>query len=101
MQKFDDSTNVLNEWVKKQRDFVEGVYLLINKLDEINKINDYSEEFWKSTKKGLNDAVGSIQGSVEKLNDELGKIDEHFYERLATTLSELDRCIETMINGKE
>lgn len=101
MQKFDDSTNVLNEWVKKQRDFVEGVYLLINKLDEINKINDYSEEFWKSTKKGLNDAVGSIQGSIEKLNNELGKIDEHFYERLATTLSELDRCIEAMINGKE
>lgn len=101
MQKFDDSTNVLNEWVKKQRDFVEGVYLLINKLDDINKINDYSDEFWKNTKKGLNDAVESIQGSINNLNAGLEKIDEHFYNRLSATLSELDRCIQTMIKGKE
>lgn len=100
MQKFDDSTNVLNEWVRKQRDFVEGVTLLINKLDEINKINDYSEEFWKNTKKGLNDAVSAIRNSVNGLNSEISQIDEHFYDRLSATLSELDRCIQAMIQGR-
>ena len=100
MQKFDDSTKALNEWVKKQRNFVDGVNLLINKLDEINKINDYSEEFWKNTKKGLNDAVGAIRGSVDALNTEIGELDEHFYQRLNATLSELDTCIQAMIQGR-
>lgn len=100
MQKFDDSTTALNEWVRKQRDFVEGVTLLINKLDEINKINDYSEEFWKNTKKGLNDAVSAIRNSINGLNSEISQIDEHFYDRLSSTLSELDRCIQAMIQGR-
>lgn len=100
MQKFDDSTKSLNEWVKKQRNFVDGVNLLINKLDEINKINDYSEEFWKNTKKGLNDAIGSIRGSIDSLNNEIGELDEHFYQRLNATLSELDTCMQAMIQGR-
>ena len=100
MQKFDDSTKSLNDWVKKQRNFVDSVILLINKLDEINKINDYSEEFWKNTKKGLSDAVGSIRSSIDALNNEIGELDEHFYKRLNATLSELDTCMQAMIQGR-
>ena len=100
MQKFDDSTKSLNEWVKKQRNFVDGVNLLLNKLDEINKINDYSEEFWKTTKKGLNDAIGTIKGSIDALNNEIGELDEHFYQRLNATLAELDTCMQAMIQGR-
>ncbi len=100
MLKFDESTKSLNDWVRKQRSFVEGVTLLINKLDEINKINDYSEEFWKETKKGLNEAVGTIRGSINALNNEIGELDEHFYQRLNATLSELDTCMQAMIQGR-
>lgn len=100
MQKFDESSKALNEWIKKQRQFVDGVNLLINKLDDINKINDYSEEFWKNTKKGLNDAIGTIRGSIEALNNEIGELDEHFYKRLSATLSELDTCIQAIIKGR-
>lgn len=100
MQKFEDSTKSLNEWVKKQRNFVDGVNLLINKLDEINKINDYSEEFWKNTKKGLNDAIGTIKGSIDALNNGIGELDEHFYKRLDATLAELDTCMQAMIQGR-
>lgn len=100
MEKFDESTNKLNDWVKKQRNFVDGVNMLINKLDEISKIKDYSEEFWRETKKGMNDAIGMIRGSIDLLNKEIGEIDEHFYERLNATLSELDRCMQAMIQGR-
>lgn len=86
--------------MKRQRNFVDGVNLLINKLDEINKINDYSEEFWKNTRKGLNDAIGSIRGSIDALNNEIGELDEHFYQRLNATLSELDTCMQAMIQGR-
>ena len=40
MEKFDESTKILNDWVRKQRNFVDGVQLLIEKLDELNKIDD-------------------------------------------------------------
>ena len=100
MQQFSESSKTLNEWVKKQRNFVDGVNLLIQKLDEINKINDYSNEFWKETKRGLNDAVGLIRGSVNSLNEEISTLDEHFYQRLSATLSELDTCMQAMINSR-
>ena len=38
--------------------------------------------------------------SIDSLNKEIGEIDEHFYERLNATLSELDRCIQAMIQGR-
>lgn len=37
MVKFDDSTNKLNDWVRKQRNFVDGVQMLIAKLEEIER----------------------------------------------------------------
>ena len=41
MESFDASTKALNGWVRKQRNFVDGVTLLIEKLEEIAKIKDY------------------------------------------------------------
>ena len=51
MEKFDESTTKLNEWVRKQRNFVDGVTALIEKLDELNKLRDYGEQFWQSKKR--------------------------------------------------
>ena len=50
MESFNESTKTLNEWVRKQRNFVDGVQLLIAKLEELNKIRDYGDQFWKGTK---------------------------------------------------
>lgn len=99
MTQFDASTKSLNEWVRKQRNFVDGVTLLINKLDELNNLRNYSEEFWKETKKGMNDGVNIIKKGSEQLNQQLTNLDVKFYERLAATLSELDACIQAMVNG--
>ena len=38
MLQFEESTKSLNEWVRKQRNFVDGVQILIQKLEELNKI---------------------------------------------------------------
>ncbi|MBR1798503.1 MAG: hypothetical protein IJ761_01195 [Bacteroidales bacterium] len=100
MQAFNESTQTLNNWVRKQRQFVDAVNELILKLDEINKINDYSEEFWQDTRRGLNDAVASIRGTVDGLNNEISDLDQHFYQRLNATLSELDTCMQALINGR-
>ena len=100
MTKFDESTDKLNDWVRKQRNFVDAVVQLMSKLEEINKINDYSSQFWKETKKGMDDSVGMIKKTSESLNANLRGINQEFYERLASTLSELDACIQAMVRQK-
>ena len=100
MESFDASTKALNGWVRKQRNFVDGVTLLIEKLEEIAKIKDYGQEFWQGTKKNMEEGVGIIkQGSVT-LHQSLVDLDRQFYARLNTTLAELDTCIQAMIKGK-
>ena len=100
MESFDASTKALNGWVRKQRNFVDGVTLLIDKLEEIAKIKDYGQEFWQGTKKNMEEGVGIIkQGSVT-LQQSLADLDSQFYARLNTTLAELDTCIQAMIKGK-
>lgn len=101
MESFGASTKALNGWVRKQRNFVDGVTLLIEKLEEIAKIKDYGQEFWQGTKKNMKEGVGIIkQGSVT-LQRSLVDLDRQFYARLNTTLAELDTCIQAMIKGKQ
>lgn len=100
MIKFDNSTSKLNEWVRKQRNFVDGVQLLIKKLEELSSIRDYNKEFWQDTKKQLEEGVGFIKKGSESLNVQLTDLDKQFYSRLSATLAELDSCIQAMIKRK-
>ncbi len=100
MESFDASTKALNEWVRKQRNFVDGVTLLIEKLEELGKIKDYNEQFWAGTKKSLEEGVGILRQGSQTLRSSLTDIDRQFYARLNTTLAELDTCIQAMIKGR-
>lgn len=97
MESFDESTKTLNEWVRKQRNFVDGVQLLIAKLEEINKIRDYGEQFWKGTKDKMEEGVGILTRGSQTLNSQLTSLDRQFYGRLSATLAELDNCITKMV----
>ena len=97
MEAFDESTTSLNNWVKKQRNFVDGVTLLIQKLEELKKIKDYNEEFWKGTKRQMEDGVNIISRGTQTLNTQLSSLDQTFYRRLGATLAELDNCITKMV----
>lgn len=99
MQQFDESTRSLNDWVRKQRNFVDGVNALILKLEELNSLRNYSDEFWKETRKGMNDGISIIRDGSEQLNTQLTNLDNKFYSRLNATLAELDTCIQAMVNG--
>lgn len=97
MESFDESTKSLNEWVRKQRHFVEGVTALIAKLEELDKIRDYGEHFWKDTKQNMEEGVSIIANGSKTLNTQLKELDVQFYNRLGATLSELDNCITKMV----
>lgn len=97
MESFDSSTKALNEWVRKQRNFVDAVQILINKLEELDKIRDYGEQFWKGTKEKMEEGVSIIANSSQTLNRQLSSLDRQFYARLSATLAELDNCITKMV----
>ncbi len=97
MESFDESTKALNEWVRKQRNFVEGVQLLIQKLEDISKIKDYNDQFWKGTRQQMEEGVSIISKGTQTLNNQLTSLDQSFYRRLGATLAELDNCITKMV----
>lgn len=97
MEAFDASTKALNEWVRKQRNFVDGVQLLITKLEDIAKIKDYNEQFWKGTRQQMEEGVSIISKGTQTLNTQLTSLDQTFYRRLGATLAELDNCITKMV----
>ena len=97
MESFKESTKTLNEWVRKQRNFVDGVQLLIAKLEELNKIRDYGEQFWQGTKDKMEEGVGILTRGSQTLNSQLTSLDRQFYGRLSATLAELDNCITKMV----
>lgn len=100
-EQFDASTKALNDWVKKQRNFVDAVSLLIQKLDELNNIRNYGEEFWKETRTEMNKTVSTITKGADTLQTELAGIDRQFYQRLNVTLANLDACIQAMVKNNE
>lgn len=99
MEKFDESTNKLNEWVRKQRNFSDAVAVLILKLEELNEMRNYASTFWKDTKDGMNEAVNIVKSGTEQLNQQIVGLNQQFYARLSTTLSELDACIRAIIEN--
>ena len=100
MAEYQEYTRNLNVWVQKQRDFVEGVKNLIKKLEELDKLRDFNNDFWAETKKNLEEAQGLMQNGAFFLRKELEGLDQHFYNRLSETLAQLDACIQAMITEK-
>lgn len=97
MENFDESTRKLNDWVKQQRNFTDAVAVLIQKLEEINEMRNYASTFWQDTRTGMNEAVGIIKNGSQDLNKQLTNLDQQFYARLNTTLTQLDACIQALI----
>ena len=86
----------LQDWVQRVQVFKEDVQRLINKLEELDSIRNYNEQFWQSTKRSLEDGVGIIQNGSTELNKQILNIDKSFYNRLSATLSSLDDLIASM-----
>lgn len=97
MESFDESTKLLNDWVRKQKHFVDGVLALTGKLDELNNIRDYGEQFWKGPREKMEEGVSIISKGSQTLNSQLTALDRQFYARLSATLAELDNCITKMV----
>ena len=92
-----DSSNELNNWVEKQNSFNESYTLLMNRLEEIDKIKDIDEVFWNNTKKQLEEGVNILRDGSTQLQNDLDDVNNSFYERLNSTLQSLDDCVQRMV----
>lgn len=100
IEKQEAITNKLNDWVRGVQVFKDDVQRLINKLEELNSIRNYNEQFWQSTKKSMEEGVGIIQSGSEELNNQIRSIDQSFYNRLNATLASLDNLIAAITGMK-
>lgn len=96
---FDETTNKLNEWVRNQRSFSDSVDKLLVRLEEIDKIKDINELFWKNTKDQLDEGVNIIRRGSELLRNDLDNINDEFYSRLNDTLRNLDNLILRIVEN--
>ena len=72
-QQFKKNTDELAAWINKQKEFKSEIEKLIAKLEEINKINNYADTFWKNTKKGFDDGIKIITDNNTKLFEQLSE----------------------------
>lgn len=98
-KQLDESTTKLNQWLDSQRGIINEVKVLCAKLDELQKIKDYGEQFWQGTRKQMNEGVGIIKGANQQIAEQIADLDRSFYSRLSVTLGELDKYISALINN--
>ncbi|MDR2081877.1 MAG: MotA/TolQ/ExbB proton channel family protein [Campylobacteraceae bacterium] len=93
----ENTTTKLQEWIKDEKHFSESVKLLLNKLEDVEKIKDINEIFWQNLKEQLEKGVGMIETANRDINkgirDNLQALDNSFESRLVTTFENLDKLI--------
>lgn len=96
---FDETTNKLNDWVRNQMNFSDSVAKLLTRLEEIDRIKDINDVFWKNTEKQLNAGVSIIEKASKSLSNDIEDINQEFYDRLSDTLQNLDNLIQRIIKN--
>lgn len=96
---FKDSSDQLMSWVNKQKEFNSGYEKVLTKLEEVEKIKDYNREFWRNTKKQMNEGVSIVKEGSQSLRKDLDKVNDAFYDRLNDTLESLDQLIKRIITN--
>lgn len=92
---FDNTTNKLNEWVRTERNFKDAAEVLIIKLEQFRDLNS---DVWKQYRKEMESAVSIIKNTSSTISEDVENINEEFYERLNSTMQNLDMCIQRAIS---
>ncbi|RAI97848.1 MotA/TolQ/ExbB proton channel family protein [Chitinophaga skermanii] len=95
-EKYDETTNKLNDWIKHERGFKDAATILIQKMEEFRNMNS---DVWTNYRKEMNEAVNIIRQTSNSLNENVKNINAEFYERLSTTMENLDNCIQRFMIG--
>ena len=96
---FDKTTNKLNDWVKNQMNFNEGVAVLIHKLEDVKNVKDINEIFWNNFEKQLNQALTSLNKATTGLSNELENMNSIYYQQLNDMLKNFDSALRRAIDN--
>lgn len=90
------STGDFAKLIKQSEVLTQAMKDLIIKLQEIEKLKDINSEFWNQIKNNLENGIGIIEQGNKKLREEVGKLDNSFYERLDNTFRNLDVLMKSV-----
>lgn len=90
------STGDFAKLIKQSEVLTQAMKDLIIKLQEIEKLKDINSEFWNQIKNNLENGIGIIEQGNKKLREEVGKLDNSFYERLDNTFRNLDKLMTSV-----
>ncbi|HCW09371.1 MAG TPA: hypothetical protein DGG95_18605 [Cytophagales bacterium] len=93
-ESFDETTSKLNDWVRNEKNFKEAAQILISKLEEFRDLNG---DVWNKYRQEMSKAVSIVRETSERLGKDLDNINAEFYERLNSTLQNLDQCIQRLV----
>lgn len=93
-ESFDETTSKLNDWVKTEKNFKEAALILITNLEEFR---DFNGDVWDKYRKEMTKSVSIVKETSKRLGEDLDNINAEFYERLSSTLQNLDECIQRFI----
>ena len=94
---FTETSSKLQEWTKDQKDFRKTTEDLIRKFDEIAKIKDMNDFFWKDVKQKLLEASDIIRESNQNLMNNIQEINKEFTRELNSMLKSLDKYIQRLV----
>ena len=94
---FTETTGKLEKWTTDQKDFRKSSEDLLRKFDEIAKIKDTNDYFWKDVKQKLSEGSDVIRESNENLMNNLQEINKEFTRELNSMLKSLDKYIQRIV----
>lgn len=92
-----DTANKVNEWIRQEHSIKERINILLARLEEIEKIKDINQEFWKGTRENMEQGVSIIKNASDEIEKNLADVSQTFYDMLNVTLQNLDSCIQSMM----
>jgi gas vesicle protein len=94
-----ESSKLLNDWMKREKRFADSVGNLITSLKEIEELRSESGKFWDDIKKNLNSSSELIKEQSLSLNSQVRALDDAFRDRLMNSFVNLDKVLQSLAIG--
>ncbi len=91
-----ETGQMINDYLKKEEQVKESLSTLIKTL---NDFKDFNSDVWKNYRTEMEQSVKTIKSASTSISENIEEIDEKFYERLNTTLGNLDACIQSFADN--
>ncbi len=92
-----DSSKLLNNWMKREEKFAEAVKNLIVSLNAIEDLKNQSGQMWNDIKTNLNQGSQVLKDGSKELLSHVQQLDSEFHNRMNQSFMSLDKILQAMV----